>query len=602
MREKKLNRKIFLLVLLVWISGEVNSQIITEKEIFRSTYKGKADANNFIYDEKSGGYCYVYYLEKEKKTFIISDNSTSEKYDFISTQDIKFDKDGNYFVTAGNYKADYGIDNYFLIVNGKQVLNYNYIQTYDSYINKKGEFVFIFLEKDLYRFGYYSKGKPFRQSAGYEFIRPVFDYSASSYYYEGDAEGYTEENFYKNENGERAYIASSNGKAKIIFETREISTDYSDINEISFSKNKNNELSYIAKKEARFYEKSGNEFVVSGSKEYDNFDIVSIPLMFNTQNDPVYIAGDSINENLIIFYPVEGNQKQTTTADSGDTLDFNMTLTEFKLNQNDDLSFLGVKEIKIPSSNPGGINSYDEYYYQTFLVNGGTANELGYSIGEIKRNENNDMLYSGIADLGKKDRLLILNYGASRIIINRDNFDDIYEYGFTPSNEIYYVGQNYEDTLKKKQEGTFLYIGEKLIGKYEYLSFQSSGERPSILKFDSKGNYSYVAEQRADTNLYEYIIYTNGVRNEFPANIKSNSKMFSYISDLVYTSNGKLFFIGDIYDKTNIKNIKKELIVDNKSLGKVYDTISRVRNDRDKNEVSFLGSRGKAIYKVSVRF
>ena len=46
----------------------------------------------------------------------------------------------------------------------------------------------------------------------------------------------------------------------------------------------------------------------------------------------------------------------------------------------------------------------------------------------------------------------------------------------------------------------------------------------------------------------------------------------------------------------------REAFVDNVSLGKTYDNIFDFDYDKSINEVSFVGSRGKVIYQVRVKF
>ncbi len=312
--------KIFTSLFLVsLLFNNVIAQTISEKEIFRLEFKGLADTYNFIQDSANSNYCYFYRLEDENKTFIISNNSTSEKFDYAGPEDVKFDSKGNYYSVTGNYKADYGIDNNFLVVNGKVVKNYDYIESYSSYIDASGEYVFIFKENEFYKLGYYSIDNGFRQSEGYENIRPVYNYIEVQSENSEESEAYGNTNFYLNEKGERGFIALRNGKAKILFESSEISTNYSDINESSITNNKNNELSFIAKTGGKFFEKVGNEFVVSGSKEYDKVELANVPLVFNKNNEPVYVAGDSISEYKYNYYLMIGNQRMKPSYKNGKT-------------------------------------------------------------------------------------------------------------------------------------------------------------------------------------------------------------------------------------------------------------------------------------------
>lgn len=581
------------------------AQSITEKEIFTLKFKGNADAYNFRYDNASGKYCYVYSIPDQGKSFIISEKSLSDKYDYIAPEEIIFDRSGNYYSVTSDYKAEYGINNYFLIVNGKVIKSYEYIEAYSSYINKKNEYVFIFKEKDIYKLGYYSPSSGFRQSAGYEFIKAAMNYNAGSDKMEGDAISYKNEDFYHNENNERAFIASAKGKAKIIFETSEIKTDYSDIQESSLTKNRNNELSFIAKKGARFYEIKGNEFVVSGKKEYNKFDMAAAPILFNMDNEPVFIAGDSLVDYKYEYYLVVGNERQKVYLDESRTEPapvFSYIISDLKINKDGSITYIAAEEVvtKGKKNNPDD-EDYDQYYMKSFFVKDGIASELGYNLNQIKYNENGDMLYSGIADIDKKEYLLMLNYGKSRIIINSKKYDDVYDFGFAPTGQIYYTGQTYNDPESGKEYEASVFLGDSLLGRYYNVIYQGSDKDASVLKFDSKNNYSFVAENKIDSVTTDEFIVTNSVRIPSPEKV-SDTKYINYISNMMYTKNDQLFFTGDMIIDPVTYEVTKEIFVNNKTLGKIYNTIYPLVYDEFNNEIKFTASRKNKIYFVIVKF
>ncbi len=597
--------KMLYAVLIFFISTSViRSQSISEKEIFNLTYKGEVNSYNFVYDNESSNYCYVYVIPDEGKSFIISKKGLSDKYDYIAPEEIKFDSKGNYYAVTSDYKEDYGINNYFLIVNGNVIKSYSYIEAYSSYFNKKNEYVFIFKEKDLYKIGYYSPGKGFRQSDAYDNIRTAFNYKGGSDQMEGDMIAYKDEDFYHNDKGERAFIATKGGRSKIIFETSELQTDYSDINESSLTTNRNNELSFIAKKGGRFYETGGNEFAVSGKKEYKKFDLATAPLLFNKNNEPVYIAGDSVTDFKTEYFLVIGDQNQSVYMDEDKTVpapSFSYIISEIKLSPDGNVTYIAAVEevVKGKKLNPQD-EDYDQYYTRSFLVKDGIANELGYNVNQIKYSDKNDMLYTGIADIDKKEYLLLLNYGKSRLIINKNKYDDMYDYGFAPTGEIYYAGQIYEDPDSGKISEATLFLGDKQIGKYRNLIYQGEGKLASVLQFDSKNNYSFVAEEKIDSLTNNEFIVKNNERLPFPENV-SGSKNISYISSLMYTKDDKLFFIGDMIIDPVTYDVTKEIFVNNRSLGKIYNSVFPVKYDEQKNEITFTAARGKKIYFVTVK-
>jgi len=600
-----MRKTLFCIFYLFIITVSSFSQTVKEKEVFKLKYKGIPDVYSFYTDGDKGKSAYLYFLEDEKKYFMIFQNSISDKYDYISAYDQKYDSKGNSYIIAGNYNSDFGIDNNFLLVNGKEVLNSNYIESYSSFVNKKDEFVFIYKEKDLFKIGKYSPGKGLQKSENYNIIRTVFDYD-DILQREGDADGYTKDEFYTDENGERCFIAVKNGIANLIYETREVKTNYSDIIEASITKNKNGELSFIAKKKGTFYETKGNEVVVSGSKEYDVFETINPPLLFNSKNEPVYSCSDSVDENKSIYYLVIGSDKQKIKFNNSDTTDkinFSSWISDLKIDENDKITFFGMDEVIIPADRTNlspGQEVYDEYYSKSYFVKNNFGTELGYNVGQIKYSKNGEMLYSGIADLYKKEYLIIESNGISNIILNDEIFDQINDYGYTPNDEIYFVSVNYEDQAKNKKYESKLFIGNKLTGTYDYMLHQSKGDENAVLKFDSKNNYAFVVENIADTTNYNDRVYVNNKILPLPENIINGGKKFSLITGLMYSNNDKLFYTGQI--KISENEFYYEIFIDNKTAGKTYDVIGNLKYDDSKNELTFYASKKNKIYLVTVKF
>lgn len=603
------------LLLLIFFSSDLFPQVIEEITLFTlpAEYKGNADVYNYKYDSLTTAYCYSYRIENENKSFIISGKSASEnpemtvsqKYDYIDIDKIVFDRNGNYFAITSDYKPDYGIDNYFLIINGKQIRNSDFMDSYTAYINSKGEFVYIFKDKQSYKLGFINAAGSYRESEAYENIKAIYKYQSYQFENEESSEiAISSEDFYTDETGERGFIANIKGITKIIFGDNIITTNYTDINETSLTKNNNGELSYIAKSGGKFYEKVGNEFVVSGNKEYNKFEIVTPPVLFNSSNEPVYPAGDSISENKYSYYVVLSNNKipvSNKNNKNGKTPLFAYGISELKLTGGV-VSYIGTDEKIIYSAHKDGENQYDQYYSRSYFVKNNIAFDMGYNLHQIKYSNKGDMLYSGMADLIKKEYLLMMNYGESKIILNRKKFDDIYDYGFSPNNEIYYAGINYENPETKIKNETYLYLGDELIGKYDYLSYQGEGENASVIKFDSKNNYAFVADIYLDSNSASDFVITNKGRLPFPSNAVNNSGKITYVSNLMYSKNDKLFFIADTYSDPVTFDVTKEIFVDNSSLGKSYNTLNNFKYDKSSDAVAFLASRDKNIYLVKVYF
>jgi len=578
------------------------AQIVTEKEVFSSEYKGNIDLYSFIYDEPSGNFCYSYFVENENKYFIISKKALSEKYDFVNLTEVLFDSKGNYYAVTGDYKKDYGIDNHFLIVNGKTELNFPFIDSYSSSMNKDDEFMFIFKQFDKYKLGYYSVEKGFRESIPYDMLKSIYIIDPTPPAEEDGGDHPVRGNFYKDENGERGFVAIADGKAKLIFGTKEILTDFSDVNEGSLTKNNNSELVFVAKRGGNFYEGSGNEFVVSGGKEYKSFGYVNPPIFFNENNEPVYSAGDSIGENVYDTYLVIADERQQPYMrenSSQKTPRFGYGITELKIDKGS-TTYFGFEEIRVPGQKTKpGEEVYDQYYNKAFMVNNGMADELGYNTGKIIYCKDGQMLFSGISDLNKKEYLLMQSNGVSKIILNRKIYNGFPEYGLAPDGQIYYIGQNYDDPSKNIKYEADLFIGDELIGNYEYIVPQYINNTGSTLKFDSKNNYAYVAGERIDSITYHDYVYTNKGRVPLPKSASGKERKFNYITGLMYSKSDKLFYLADM--RTGSDKTEAEIFVDNVPV-KTYDAVGEPKYDPIKDQVNFFAAKNKKVYNVTVQF
>ena len=148
---------------------------------------------------------------------------------------------------------------------------------------------------------------------------------------------------------------------------------------------------------------------------------------------------------------------------------------------------------------------------------------------------------------------------------------------------------------------SFFHIGDKLIGKAQYVVYQNVGDSTFVFTFGSGDNFAVAAEEQIDSNTFSCFIITASGRLPFPNDVKSGSNMFSYISHLMFSKDDKLFFIGDMKANTDDDEVKKEIFVNNRSLGKIYNSIDNLIYDESKNEITFNGSRGKIVYFVTVR-
>lgn len=589
--------KTYLLIFIFFFSGIKFglSQSANELQLFTLEYKGNPDIYSFVYDENTGSYCYIYRIEDENKVFIISNNSLSVKYDFIHSTDIVFDKKGNYFAVSGNYKQDYGLDNNFLIINGEEKFNADYIESYSSFLDDNGEFNFIFKEDEKFYFGKINSSGKLTKSDSFDFIKTMYNDSVNLLS-EGDSEeSSAKKYFYMDEKG-RGFIAFKNGLASLIIGGEIIQTRFTDINEASVTRDKNGSIAFIAKSNGRIFESPGGEFVSAGNTVYDTFFMVYPPIYFNDANVPVYYASDSTDEYRYEYYAVIGNQKQEAMY-KGNPVSFSNYIYDIKLSGNE-ITYIGIDEVVIPAADKSSEQvTYDEYYSLYYYVKNNSAHEMGYNLSEIKYNKDGRMLFSGIADLSKKEYILMESNGESRVIVNKEGFDAVYYFGYAPTGEIYYAGEIYEDSVLNKKRETQLIIGNSLIGSFDYVLFQGVNNEYSVLKYNSANDYAFAAVNKSD-EIYSASVYLNGKKMpapEFKPVAKSNLES---IFGLSYTSNDKLFYIGE-YKEIDSSAVY-QCYLNNLPVGQYYDFIGSINyNDRD-NTYTFFASRGKSIYKVII--
>jgi hypothetical protein len=299
---------------------------------------------------------------------------------------------------------------------------------------------------------------------------------------------------------------------------------------------------------------------------------------------------------------VIGNQKQIAVFDNGKSrmpVRFSNFLYDINLNNDGSITYFGNTDSMIPAQRKlPEEEAYDQHYSRTYYVKDGNAFELGYNTGTVKYSESGDLLYSGVADIEKNERLLMMNYGLSKIIINKKKYDDIYDYGFSPAKEIYYAAVTNQNEKTSVENMSYMFLNEKLIGKYVYFSYQNN---TSILVFDSENKYAFVAAE-GDSIIYKNVIVTNNGRLPFPDSKVAGAEAFSQVSNLMFSKNDKLFYVGDAYSSSQNEEVKRELFVDNRSVGDYYNTISNLRYIESADVITFTGSRGNRIYSVTINF
>lgn len=601
--------KIFITILLISscyffsiITPDVSiSQTLTEQEIYSDKTKDNVDVYNFITDESTGNYCYIDYNNYTSKYTIKSRYGESEEFSYISAYDIKFDSKGNYYSLVSNYNEDDSLE-YFLIANGETISQFQNAESYSSFVDKNDDFKFVYSEDDSVMIGTYSINNGLTTSEKYVSASPIYRYK---FEYEYDID-LGQEDLFEDKDGNYGFVVSDGATSDILFGDNLIKTPYTDINSNSFIYDKQGSLCYIAKMDGKFFENKGREFVVQGDKKYKEFEYIYPPILINKENVPVYISIDS-TEIGFVYKVVIGDDYQKVFSDDSKTKEgavYTGGVYSLNVDSNDNITYY-ASVLTIQDGNlPDELYSY--LYNVTYVING-IEQKFYYNPGLWKFN-NTRSLISYMTDTLLNKSKLLLKKGNKEKIINKMDFNEIPDYGFiNNTNKIYYVGVNRGDWTKKVEDQYYVFVDNERIGNYEAIIYQNFMGDYSLLKFNKKGDFAFTIQESEveseENESYEYYTYvvTNDGRQPPVINFETDKKSFDYIQNLFYTRNDKLFYIAGIYN--DLKNSDQILImVDNKPLDKIYNSVYNLSYDEDKNMVDFIASRDKSIYKVKIFF
>jgi hypothetical protein len=577
------------------------SQTLTEYEIYSDNTIEDIKVYNFIYDKNTGNYCYLYYNAMTNKYVINSKDGESGEFDYISVYDIRFDSKGSYYALVSNYNEDDSLE-YFLIANGETVSKFQKAESYSSFVDKNDDFKFVYSEGDSVRICTYSINNELTTSEKYFAAKPIYRYKEESEY--DIALG--QEDLFEDTNGNYGFVVSDGVTSSILFGDNVIKTPYTDINSNSLVYDKQGILCYIAKMEGKFYENKGREFIVQGDKKHKEFDYVYLPVLFDKNNNPVYNTVDSTQAGHISKLVI-GDDYQKIYSDASKTklgADYDGGIYLLNIDSDDNITYYGAIMLKPDSED---LASEHSIMYNVVYVVNGVEKKFYLNSGLWKFNKNERGLITFVTDeLGNKTRLLLTKNNKQKIVSKMD-YNEIPDYGFINStNKIYYVGVIFGDWTKKIKDQYFIYIDNKRIGKYEAIIFQEQTGDFSIIKFSSKGNYAFVI-QESETDIgdenFEYYTYvvTDAGRQAPIINFETKKKSFDFIENLFYTRNNKLFCTAGIYNYEKSSD-QYQIMVDNKPLDEIYNSIDKLQYDEEKNVVSFMGSRAGSIYEVKVFF
>lgn len=595
------NLKYFFLLLFISIITNFSfGQKVDEKLLFAGNGQNNVDAYSY-YTDGNGNYAYVEFDANSNQSRLVTNKGNSDYYDVVNA-DVRFDKSGNTYTTAYNFRKDttYLADKYVLLMNGQNVGEMTTIDSYGSFINSDNQYQCVITDNDKYYIGKYSAEKGLVKDGPYDMVKTIYAQITDTPVI-ADGQDKQVQNLFKDKNGDYGYILLNNGKASIMFGNNLTKTDYTDISESSFAYDKNGNLCYVAKSNGVFYSGYGNEFVMQGDKKWNDFNSVNPPLYFTKDNTPVYTTIDSINENTYITKLVIGNdiyKTYTSAAKTTEVTGYSGGIFDVKILDNGTVNFSG--QTQIITKNPEG---YDDYTYKTVTVTNGVESKGLYSQGAVKYNKSGARLVSGSANQSDKKVSLFLDSK----IISEKKYDGINDYDFiNGGGKYYYVGTTYGNYDKGEKDKSDVYIDGDLIGNYESLLGQGTedGGYNSII-FNSAGDYAFVVQNSNEKKVngemtYDYTSEIVSNRDSDTPSLPYGKKSFSYIDNLKFLKNGKLFYVGYLYPTES--TTESFLVMDGKIIGKSYSSLNNLTYNRDTNSMTFRASRGNNLYDVTIKF
>lgn len=539
------------LLFLFLLTPFIFSQTVTEKLIVSMNNITEVNGFSFDYNKKIGTYFYTSYDTTTKKTTIYDKNGKSKTFSSIFSYFALYDDAGNNYRIANDNITDTTYK-YYLLKNLDVVATFDYIN--ENWLMKDGVIHTAAKENNQSALiSYNTRTASLYKGKAYGEIFFV-DYPEQ---YEGEpvgSLGFTSD-------GKPYYVASKNGKKFVVTGDSE-GKAYSDIDSYIFTQDNKGDFVYIAKDEGKMYEQKG-AFLVQGNKEYKKYDYVYGPVLFNKNNEPVYITGDSSANT----YPQR--------------------------------VMVGEKAMKLYSSGVYNLQftpSGKLAYIATIAVNPTADKYEAMTVIDGKEGKK----YRGVYDItfGKDD---VPVYVAS--IQDDKQFvvvgDEEMEAGYTgisnlrmqDNGKIIYVGTIYGNYEKKQRDKSFVHIGDEVYGPYEYM-YTLDYATGAFVIFDSKENFGFV-----DNHLIDYAEYN------YEATAYLNAKKLGTFDqiDNFKIFNGKAYFMaGKIISRKTYAS-KYKLYENSKALTGEYDYISGYEFDGKTGTISFVGQKGKDFYLVEYK-
>lgn len=534
-----------IVVFIVSITAPAQKLITTINTINR------VDPYSFKYNKSDGAFVYSDYDTTIKKNTLFTSKGKSMEYDYTMVYSALFDNEGNVYTYGYNNITD-TIYKYFLIRNNEEVASFDFISDgWDInsgiiYLAAKENNKSIMVSYDT-RTSIISRGKAYDE---------IFLVNFPEVYYEGEPSGtigFTNDGL--------PFFLASDGNSKFMVIGSNEQKHYADIDLYMVKKDNAGQLAYIARSKGTFYSERGNTFVVHGSKEFKPYDYIYGPFIFDKSGNPVYVASDSIGENLYRSRVMSANKEGESYEGS---------IYDFKLSPSGKLFF--VVSTQEPSSKKG------EYVYENFLVSGKNESRKYNSVSDV-RFVNGDI---PVFTASNKSSKYFIVKGDKAI---SEKYESIYGYSILDDGSLAYIGSNYGNYDKNIPDRNFVHVYGKKYGPYEYVSMIDYTTGNYILTHNNK--FAFVSGKL--TNKTEYTYKYKVTTGDW------ESSEFDAI-DVVKLINGKSVFVaGNMFDKINYL-YNYNLYIDNKLKADGYSAFLDLAYDKVSGKTSCIGCKGSSFY------
>ncbi len=543
-------------VIKVLSSGSALSQTPGEKMLASIPPSNSyTDAYSFKYSPITGAWVYSSYDTTSRMYTLVTSKGSSRPYNFAMQYNAIFDYDGNVYTIASETVSD-TVYNYYIIKNNEAVTGaYSFIS--EGWAEKNGVIYFSAQENGKYYFvSYDMKSGAITKSRQYDDVRLVY---VPIMFSEGEPLGYV--GFTKE--GKPYYVATVNNESFFVIGDQE-QKHYADIGYYEVKMDANDAPVYIAKDNGKLYETRGNTFVVQGTKEYKKFDWIYGPIIFDKDNNPIYVGQDSTGEYLY----------RSTIMSGGNALKtYDGSIYTYTIMPNGKLAYVASLNATDPKDQTSGFS---------MVVVDGKEGKKYSGIGMLKFTKNSEPLYT-VTDKKGKNTLIM---GTEAVSEKYDYFPD---FGYLADGTLYYIGTNYGNYEKKKSDRNYVMVHDEKMGPYDF-TYTSDWTTGTIILSDKKDNYAFVAGRNTDyTNyIYKYNVITNNW----------TSDDFDIIND-ARIINGKVTYFAGTQIAKGAYIYTYRLYVNNKPVGNTYGSITDIKTDGS-GKLSFIASRDNNIYLVEV--